>query len=126
VTIFDDRNGNGVRDHDERGLNNRTVRLLDAGGNVIATTTTRGNGSYSFDGLDLGHYQVQVETVDGWTSTTPVAGAVHATLGGQIAAVNFGFTRSPLVIPPTCGEGEGSWHGLIDLFASKRHEWSLD
>ena len=126
-TIFDDRNGNGVRDHDERGFNHQTVRLLDAGGNVIATTTTRGGGEYSFDnGLDLGHYQVQVETPSGWISTTPDAGAVHATLGGEITGVNFGFARSPLVIPPVCGEGTGGWEGLMDLFLSKRDEWSLE
>jgi hypothetical protein len=124
-TVFDDRNGNGLRDHDEPGLNNRTVRLLDADGNLIATTTTRGTGDYAFGNLDLGHYQVQVETADGWTCTTPDAGAVHATLGGTLHGINFGFTRSPLVVPPICAQGAGGWHGLVNLFLSKRHEWSL-
>jgi hypothetical protein len=124
-TVFDDRDGDGVCDHNEHGLNNRTVRLLDAGGNVISTTTTRGDGAYSFDGMDLGHYQVQVENQDGWTSTTPDAGAVHATLGGPISGVNFGMARSPLVTPPASWNSSGSWQGLIDLLLSKQDKWSL-
>jgi hypothetical protein len=115
-TLFEDRNGSGTRDRAERGLNDWPVRLLDADGNVVATTLTRGTGAYTFDGLDLGRYSVQVQGPDGWTTTTPTAGAVRATCGGAITGVNFGFSRSPVVTPPTSDLEVGEWRGLSDLF----------
>ena len=115
-TLFEDRNGNGTRDRAERGLNDWPVRLLDADGNVVATTVTRGTGVYTFDGLDLGRYRVQVLGPDGWTTTTPDAGAVRATCGGAITGVNFGFSRAPIVTPPTSDPEVGEWRGLSDLF----------
>jgi hypothetical protein len=115
-TLFEDRNGNGQRDRAERGLNNWPVRLLDANGNVVATTVTRGTGAYTFDGLDLGRYSVQVQGPDGWTTTTPTAGAVRATSGGAITGVNFGFSRAPIVTPPASDCEVGEWRGLSELF----------
>lgn len=58
--IWLDANGNGVLDGGEYGIAGVTVALLDAGGNVIATTTTDANGNYSFAGLPDGSYTVWV------------------------------------------------------------------
>src|SRR4029077_19384898 len=38
--VWNDGNGDGVQDPGEPGINGVTVQLLDAGNNVIATTTT--------------------------------------------------------------------------------------
>src|SRR6185312_8997492 len=58
--VWYDANGNGVQDSGETGINGATVQLLDNGGNVIATTTTAGNGNYSFTNLNAGTYSVRV------------------------------------------------------------------
>ncbi|MFK7919557.1 MAG: SdrD B-like domain-containing protein [Ilumatobacter sp.] len=70
--IYFDTDGDGVQDDpaDEPGISNVTVTLTSAGDDGIfgtaddrtSTTTTDGNGNYSFDGLAPGDYRVDVET----------------------------------------------------------------
>ncbi|MDW3218577.1 MAG: SdrD B-like domain-containing protein [Acidimicrobiales bacterium] len=43
--VWLDRNGNGVQDADEPGINGVTVQLLDADGAVVETTETAGEGT---------------------------------------------------------------------------------
>lgn len=49
----------------EDGVDGATVKLLDAHGNVIATTTTDHYGTYKFDNIAPGDYQVQFFNPDG-------------------------------------------------------------
>lgn len=49
--VWKDANGNGVQDTGEAGINGVTVRLYDAGGNSITSTTTSGDGNYLFRNL---------------------------------------------------------------------------
>jgi len=79
-----DSNGNGVQDKGEKPVPGATVKLLDADGNVVATTKTDKNGYYSFTGLvpDT-DYTVQFPTtvtVDGvdYALTKPAQGANRA------------------------------------------------
>ena len=61
-----------MQDTGEAGIADATVHLLQ-NGNVIQTTTTNGNGLYSFTGLMPGvGYQVQFITPAGYTQTSPV------------------------------------------------------
>lgn len=62
--IFLDANGDGNWDSGEPGIPGVSVALLDASGNVIATTFTDANGAYSFAGLPDGTYTVWVNDVD--------------------------------------------------------------
>ncbi|MFC7477028.1 SdrD B-like domain-containing protein [Dankookia sp. GCM10030260] len=62
--VFVDKNGNGIQDSGETGVNGFTVRLLDPGTDaVLATTTTARvggtDGSYSFTSLVPGQYKLQ-------------------------------------------------------------------
>ena len=59
--VWNDANGNGIQDAGETGINGATVRLLDAYGLLVATTTTSGDGNYTFNGLIAGTYTVQVD-----------------------------------------------------------------
>ncbi len=69
-----DLNGNGVvESSDTNGIAGVTVQLLDAGSNVVATTTTAVNGSYSFSNLVPGTYTVRETDLGGWYSTTDVS-----------------------------------------------------
>ena len=77
--VWLDCNGNGVQDAGELGVANVTVKLLDAGGAVLATQTTDVNGNYLFSGLTPGSYAVQFGTLSGYSFTTRDAGGNDAT-----------------------------------------------
>jgi hypothetical protein len=83
--IFDDTNGNGVRDAGEMGLNGHTVSLLDSiTGAVVATAVTASvdanldgsidmeteQGLYSMEDVAAGRYVLQQDAVVGWQATT--------------------------------------------------------
>lgn len=80
--VWNDTNGNGVKNTFESGVNGVTVYLYqDANGDnvpdgaAIATTTTAGGGLYSFSNLVPGNYIVGIAKPTGYTkSLTPVSG----------------------------------------------------
>jgi hypothetical protein len=63
--VWHDRNQNGIQDAGEPGLDGVTVRLKNAGGDLIGSTTTLvengQHGSYQFTGLCAGAYAVEVD-----------------------------------------------------------------
>jgi protocatechuate 3,4-dioxygenase beta subunit len=54
-----DQNGDGIQADGEVGWPAATVKLLDSGNNVIATTQTDNYGDYQFDDLNPGNYSVE-------------------------------------------------------------------
>ncbi|MCA9198206.1 MAG: carboxypeptidase regulatory-like domain-containing protein, partial [Planctomycetales bacterium] len=92
--IYNDLNGDGVRDQGEDGLANWTVYLdqnqngtLDSGED---STLTDADGKYSFTGLVAGNYRVAEVVRSGWTATNPTTGYVDMTLAnGDERSVNF-------------------------------------
>ena len=99
--VWTDTNGNGVQDAGETGINDATVRLLDAYGNEVATTTTSGDGNYTFDHLIAGTYTVQVvvsslptgvaESYDLDGVATANAATFTLTTGQNRTDVDFGY-----------------------------------
>jgi len=73
--LWDDRDGDGVRDDGESGLAGRTVWLdADADGRMDtgeATTTTDTAGRYSFT-VAAGDYVVEQSIPEGWSQTAPL------------------------------------------------------
>jgi len=67
--VFADNNNNGQQDNGEPGIGGVTVKLQDSNGNTLQTTTTSGNGSYSFTGLVSGNYKVMFNTPNGFTQS---------------------------------------------------------
>ncbi len=61
---FNDENGNNREDAGETGVSGATISLV-RGSQVVATTTTDGNGAYSFTGLSDGWYGALFETQAG-------------------------------------------------------------
>ena len=92
-TVYNDLNGNGAQDPGEPGIGGVTVNLLDNDGNVIATTLTAADGSYSFTNLAPGVYTVRETDPAGYVSTTPNEVAVVLS-GGSNAVVDFGDQSS--------------------------------
>ena len=86
--VFEDMNGNGERDAGERGIAEVTVGRVDADG-MAQLTTTNGDGSYSFAGIEPGTYTIREENAAGFTSTTPDEVSVSISSGGSGTA-NFG------------------------------------
>jgi hypothetical protein len=70
---YEDLNANGKRDPGEPGLEGWTIRLR-YGGNVVATTTTASDGSYSFAldanklPISYGTFKVEEVSKEGWIS----------------------------------------------------------
>jgi hypothetical protein len=83
-----DLNANGQFDEGEEGLAGVTIRLLDAEGEVIASTVTAADGSYSFTGLEPGAYSVEEIVPEGYVATSPIS--VSFTLSaGEEMVVDF-------------------------------------
>jgi hypothetical protein len=69
--VWNDANENGVQDAGELGVAGVTVNLLDAQGNLLATTQTDDAGKYKFENLLPGDYLVEFvkpETAGGFTT----------------------------------------------------------
>ncbi|MFM2064088.1 MAG: hypothetical protein RLZZ507_3759, partial [Cyanobacteriota bacterium] len=66
--VFVDNNNNGIQDAGDTAIGGVTVALIE-NGQVIATTTTANDGSYLFDGLTPGDYQVQFTAPEGYIFT---------------------------------------------------------
>jgi subtilisin-like proprotein convertase family protein/protocatechuate 3,4-dioxygenase beta subunit len=87
---FHDRDGDGVKDNNEPGLQGVTIELdIGANGSVNRTTTTDNNGNYSFSNLSPGDYRVREVVPGGWTQTTNNPGDITLN-GNNVSGVDFG------------------------------------
>ncbi|HKI01254.1 MAG TPA: SdrD B-like domain-containing protein [Thermoanaerobaculia bacterium] len=96
--VWNDADGDGVQDAGETGINGVTVQLLNSGGTVIATTTTSGDGNYTFSNLTAGNYSVRVTAPAGYAQTYDLDGvgtaniaAFTLTAGQARTDVDFGY-----------------------------------
>ncbi len=102
--IWLDKNGDGVQDEGEPGINGVRAELLNEGGEVIATTFTTVDGNYRFQNLPAGTYSVRLDP-----NTVPSAyeptGELDDALDGSVTLplaadeinldVDFGFVPGP-------------------------------
>ncbi|MBN2026610.1 MAG: carboxypeptidase regulatory-like domain-containing protein [Actinobacteria bacterium] len=79
-----DLTANGQADEGEEGLAGVTIRLLDAEGEVIASTVTAADGSYSFTGLEAGEYSVEEIVPDGYVATSPISVSFTLSAGEEM------------------------------------------
>ncbi len=108
--VFNDPNGNGTQDPGELGIGGVTVQLK-SGSTVVASTTTAGDGSYSFTSVTPGSYTVQETDPSGYVSTTsntvPVSvapgGAATANFGDQLVAPHLTLAKSDTPDPVPAG-----------------------
>ena len=89
--IWFDTNRDGQQTSGETGVAGVTVRLWDAAhANVLATTTSDGNGFYQFTGLPAASYVVEFVAPSGYTRTASKSGGNQAI--DSDAAVDTGLT----------------------------------
>lgn len=103
-TAWLDLDRDGIRDVGEEGIANVTVALLDAAGEVVATTVTDSNGDFVFDGLENGNYTLVVTDTSfqlaNLTDTTSpaAAGELAVTIAGaDVSGTNFGYVRPGVI-----------------------------
>lgn len=95
--VWNDHDGDGAQDAGEPGLNDVTVQLLDSASNVLATTVTSGDGSYSFPNLAAGViYKIRVVAPAGMAPTYDVDGTATPNIATVAAAdslsgIDFGY-----------------------------------
>ena len=87
--VWEDRNGNGVQDAGEQGLDGVQVALKDSTGKVVSTVTTHDGGQYSFT-VDPGTYSVSVSAPSGYVATGAGQGGNSATDSDIDASGNTG------------------------------------
>ncbi|MGE0084616.1 MAG: SdrD B-like domain-containing protein [Desulfococcaceae bacterium] len=87
--VFNDVNGDGVRDSEEPGISGVNVELLDSEGNLIAATVTSPEGTYSFADVPAGAYVVKETDPEGYVSTTGNTVPVNLVSGTE-ATASFG------------------------------------
>ncbi|KAB2964537.1 SdrD B-like domain-containing protein [Zoogloea sp.] len=108
--VWSDSNGNGIQDAGEAGIPGATVKLLDASGNVVATTQTDANGNYLFKDLTPGSYAVQFTAPAGCGFTIKDAGgndAVDSDVGVTLGTTN-------LICNGSFESGASGWCGMGD------------
>ncbi len=119
---FNDLNGNGQRDNGEAGLSGWTVFIDSSGDGQLQdgerSTLSADDGSYRFDDLRPGTYQVAQVVPEGWIQTRPGASGANAdantssavvvTLSGSLASISL----------PACACG-----GTVTAVAAQQAGW---
>ncbi|MEF8733040.1 MAG: SdrD B-like domain-containing protein [Candidatus Accumulibacter meliphilus] len=121
--VWLDRDKDGIQDANEAGVGHVVVTLLDAGGGVLATTTTDVFGNYLFSNLDPGTYGLEFDKALAKTGAISVAkypwtlqnAGGNPNLDSDVEAdpgnPNLAFTTAPIVL--TSGENDLSWDAGI-------------
>ncbi|MBL8429172.1 MAG: carboxypeptidase regulatory-like domain-containing protein [Dechloromonas sp.] len=102
--VWSDCDADGVQDATEAGVGGVVVKLLNAAGTVVASTTTDANGNYLFKDLVPGDYAIQVVAPTGTTLTTKDQGGNDA-LDSDVDTVTGKSALTTLV----SGENDMSW-----------------
>lgn len=107
--VWVDMNGDGIQNGGETGLGLVVVDLNDSIGNFLQTTTTDGNGNYSFTGLEPDYYSIKFHLPTGYRVTVRDQGADDALdSDADLATYTTNLTE---LIP---GENDMTWDmGLV-------------
>ena len=104
--VFDDSNGNGIRDAGEAAAEGRTV-YLDVNGNDAfdpgdPVRVSDNLGRYDFEALAAGTYTLRQVMPGGWRQTAPAGDSAERVVvlnsGQRLTGINFGTARIPATI----------------------------
>jgi len=107
--VWTDTNGNQVFDAGENGIGGVTIELLDASLNVIGTTSTAPDGTFTFTGLAGGgaDYTVRINDTGGaladYYGTTPYALALKRAESNLTSSIDRTLLPSPPNPQPSYG-----------------------
>jgi len=118
--VWEDMNADGVQDGGEPGIPGVTVRLYNASGAEIASTTTDANGAYRFDGLEPGEYSLGFDAPAGFNPSPMDEGADDA--ADSDADETTGRTISTVLVG---GEYDATWDaGFYRYAAIGNYVWN--
>ena len=106
-TKWNDKNGDGVRDPGDDGIDGWVIHLFGATLASHQTATTTGGGNYTFT-VPAGLYTICEQLQTGWTQTSPVGPA-----SSTIADCSV-----PLLDPAADNPTPGKWGYTVDLTGS--------
>lgn len=86
--VFDDINDNGTRDAGDIGIKGVTVKLYNSGGQVVGTTTTASDGSYSFNSVPAGTYKLVESQPSGYLQGVNSVGTVNGNADGSLSTTD--------------------------------------
>jgi serine-aspartate repeat-containing protein C/D/E len=122
-TIFNDGNGNGVKDAGEAGLPGRWV-YADKNGDQIwdelreQIAETDGAGVYRISDLAAGSYVIRQRAYSGWAGTNPGGGGLAVTLVNRqnVTGKHFGSRKLPSAARSISGKvfGDKDKNGMLD------------
>ncbi|MDX1692019.1 MAG: SdrD B-like domain-containing protein [Acidimicrobiia bacterium] len=116
--VWEDVDGDGVRDDGEPGVSGVTVRLYDADGAEVASTTTNADGVYGFSDLTPGTYHVEVDLPSGFVATLRDRGSDD----GLDSDVDAGGVMAATTL--TSNEQDRRWDaGLVRLTSIGDYVW---
>ena len=99
--VWEDLNANGIQDAGEPGIPGVEVQLIDANGDVVATTTTDTSGSYEFNNIASGvAYTIR------FTNPDPDGPDAYAFSPRQVGADPTLDSDGPMSDPVILGAGE--------------------
>ena len=100
-TVFNDTDGDGIKDTGETGRSNVRVYvdkdkdgIFDTGEKSALTNTS---GNYTITGLASGSTRVRIVGISGYRISTPSAGYHDFSLTGNTSGKNFGVTQKVLI-----------------------------
>jgi hypothetical protein len=111
--VWYDTDQDGIQDASETGVPGVTVYLLDAGGNVIASTVTNGQGYYRFEDIPPGDYAVQFAPPAGYSISPQDAGGND---GADSDADPLTGTTTTISLDP--GENDLTWDMGLHLMGA--------
>jgi len=116
VLLFDDRNGDAIRQEEEPSVPGGAINVSNRSGSVAKTATTRdGSEPECFQQLGEGEYTVTVALPEGYNPTT-VTNFVLALKAGDETFLNFGAqmnTETAVEAPAPAGGGKSPLLGII-------------
>jgi uncharacterized delta-60 repeat protein len=120
-TVFNDLDGDRVKDSNEVGVADITVyndannnSKLDAG---EKTTLTDASGDYILSGLSSGSYKIREILQSGWSQTTPTNNygwTISLASNQNLTGKNFGTKQSNVATLPTGGKISGTIFNDLD------------
>jgi len=125
--VFNDLNGNGVKDSGDPGLQGWTVELLSSGGAVLSTTVSDINGNYSFVNVGPGTFTIKEVLQSGWFISLPTGAgtySVTSTSGTAITNENFGDFQSATVTGEVFNDLNGD--GILDNGEPGLQGWTVE
>jgi hypothetical protein len=105
VALFDDLNGDSVRQESEPLIADGAVSLVDQAGQINQTEDTlAGENAVCFNELPEGDYNVSVAVPDGYNPTTSLNSPLKL-LAGEVSTMNFGAQLNSQTSPISPSQG---------------------